>query len=240
MRLAPFPAFTTTSVEMDDHIGRLLKEKHDSLRLKDGGTANRKVVASCLDLAFKTVNTGSLFVIELERRRRSNDYYTRVFPSIRTARGKALSVVRVKDMAVIKHLAQLDGATIIDRNGRLKDFGVTLKRESTFIGHGKRHAFAAGTSRMGNVICVLASEEDKQVRLFRDGVCVAELDSKTKVPMSLKHRVVEIVDNPLSKVLVASGIATSILTLNPIPAIVTIAGSSVIVSYGFDRLKALF
>ena len=236
----PFPAVTTTSGGMDDPIGRLLKEKPDSLRLKDGKSANKRVISACLDLAFGTVEEGSLFVIELDRKHGRGDYYTRVFPSVRTTGGKALSVMRVKDALVIKHLAQLDGATIIDRNGRLKEFGVTLKKESTFIGHGKRHAFAAGTSKIGNAICILASEEDKHVRLFRDGVCVAELDSKTKVPTNFKHRVVDIVTNPLSQILVASGIATSILTLNPIPAIITITGSSVIVSYGFDRIKALF
>ena len=234
-----FPAFTTTSGNMDDPLGRLLKAKHDALTLKDGRTADKKVISTCLDLAFKTVNSGSLFVIELERKQGAA-YYTRVFPTVRTARGKALSIKRAKDIPVIKHLSQLDGATIVDKEGRLKEFGVTLKRESTFIGHGKRHAFAAGTSRVKNVICILASEEDKHVRIFRDGICLAELDAKTGVPTNLKHRIVDIANNPLSRILVASGIATSILTLNPIPAIITITGSSVIVSYGFDRLKQLF
>jgi hypothetical protein len=224
---------------MDDPIGRLLKAKQDALTLKDGRVANKRVVSSCLDLAFRTVNQGSIFVIELERKQGS-PYYTRVFPAVRTARGKALSIMRAKDVPVIKHLAEMDGATIIDRNGKLKEFGVTLKRENTIIGHGKRHAFAAGTSKIANTICILASEEDKHVRIFRDGVCMVELDARTGVTRNLKQRVVEIVDNPLSKILVASGVATSILTLNPIPAIITIAGSSVIVSYGFDRLKALF
>lgn len=224
---------------MDDPIGRLLKMKSDALRLKGGGSANRKVVASCLELAFRTAKTGSLFVIELDRNQGSS-YYTKVFPTVRTIRGKALSMARAKDLPVIKHLSELDGATVIDREGRLKEFGVTLKRENTFIGHGKRHAFAAGTSKAKNVICILASEEDHHVRIFRDGLCLAELDAKTKVPTNLKQRIVDVANNPLSRILVASGIATSILTLNPIPAIITITGSSVIVSYGFDRLKSLF
>jgi hypothetical protein len=122
----------------------------------------------------------------------------------------------------------------------MREFGVTLKRQTTFMGHGKRHAFAAGTSKMKNIVCVLASEEDKHVRVFRDGICLLDIDAKTRLTSDLKHKIVEIVNNPLSKILVASGIATSILTLNPIPAIITITGSSVIVSYGFDRLKALF
>jgi hypothetical protein len=224
---------------MDDPIGRVLKGKPDVMTLKDGGLADKRVVNSCLDLAFSTVKNGSLFVLELERKQ-GNSYYTRVFPSVRTARGKALSIMRARDRQVIKHLAELDGATIVDKTGRMKEFGVTLRKEATFIGHGKRHAFALGTSKMKNVMCILTSEEDRHVRIFVDGLCVAELDARTKIPTNLKHKVVELVNNPLSKILVASGIATSILTLNPLPAIITITGSSVIVSYGFDRLKALF
>lgn len=220
-------------------MGRVLKDGSGVIALKNGGVANKKIINSCLDIAFSTVKAGSLFVIELERKQGSG-YYTRVFPAVRTSTGKYLSMMKARDRPVIKHLSELDGATIIDKNGKLRDFGVTLKRESTFIGHGKRHAFAAGTSKARDVLCILASEEDKHVRIFREGVCIADLDSRTKVSASLKQRVVEIVDNPLSKVLIASGIATSILTLNPIPAIITIAGSSVIVSYGFDRLKQLF
>lgn len=224
---------------MDDPIDRLLKAKGYPLRLKDGKTANKWVISSCLDLAFRTIDAGSAFVIELDGKQ-GDGYYSRVFPTVRTAGGKALSVMTAKDLPVIKHLSELDGATIIDREGRLKEFGVTLKKESTVIGRGKRHAFAAGTSRAKNVICIVTSEEDKYVRVFRNGLCLAEFDAKTKVPTSLKHRIVDIANNPLSRILVASGIATSILTLNPIPAIVTITGSSVIVSYGFDRLKQLF
>lgn len=233
----PFSDFSTTSVDMNDPMGSLLKK--NGLTDKVGNGADLRVLDSCLDIAFTTVKEGSLFVIELDHKQ-GNRYYTKVFPGVRTAGGKALSIMRSRDRPVIKHLAELDGATVLDAKGRLREFGVTLKRESTFIGHGKRHAFAAGTSKTKNVICILTSEEDGQVRIFRNGVCLAELDAKTRVPKGLKHKVLEIVNNPLSKILVASGIATSILTLNPIPAIITITGSTVIVYYGFDRLKALF
>ncbi|MDE1865146.1 MAG: diadenylate cyclase [Candidatus Micrarchaeota archaeon] len=201
--------------------------------------ARRAIIKSCLDLACNTVGEGSLFVIELDSRA-TNGYYTKVFPALKGPGGRGLSVLRVNDSAVIKHLSELDGATIINGDGRMKEFGVTLKKQATYIGHGKRHAFALGTSKLKNVVCILASEEDKHVRVFRDGICLLDIDSKTKLSSGLKQKVVDIMNNPLSKILVASGIATSILTLNPIPAIITITGSSVIVSYGFDRLKALF
>ena len=197
-----------------------------------------EVIKLCMDLSFQNVAHGSLFVIDVGEKPR--DYYTKVFPAISANSERPLSLIRNEDRPVIGHLSTLDSATIIDRKGNMLDFGVTLKRQSTFLGHGKRHAFAYGTSKLGNLICILASEEDKHVRVFRDGVCLADIDSRTMIPATTKHKIVDILDSPISKVLVASGIATSILTLNPIPAIITITGSSIIVSYGFDRIKKLF
>lgn len=202
-------------------------------------TVQKDVIKACMDLAIQNVEHGCIFVIDLNSSKRTK-YYTKVFQSLRGEHGKLLSVRKEEDKHIIKHLATIDGATIIDRNGEMREFGVTLRNPSTFRGHGKRHAFALGTSKLPNMVCVLASEEDRRVRLFRDGVCVADLDSTTYVPASMRHKLVDVLDTPLSKVLIASGIATSILTLNPIPAIVTITGSSVIVSYGFDKLKKLF
>lgn len=199
----------------------------------------RSVIDSCIDVAFQNVSRGSLFVIDLNRKSRK-DYYAKTMPSIIRKGGSPISINEDSNRHLIKHLAALDGATVIDRNGNLVDFAVTLKKQHTFMGHGKRHAFALGTSRTYNLLCILASEEDNHVRIFRDGVCVVDIDSKTNLPVGVKHKIVEILDAPLSKILVASGIATSILTLNPIPAIITITGSTVIVSYGFDRIKSLF
>ncbi|VVB76860.1 DisA bacterial checkpoint controller nucleotide-binding protein [uncultured archaeon] len=203
-----------------------------------GSVLEEKVIEACMDLAFQCVKEGSLFVIELDGA--SAGYYTKVFHSLIRDDKKKLNVTVESDKPIIKNLAALDGAVILNNRGDMREFGVTLKKQMTFFGHGKRHAFAVGTSRLRGLVCILASEEDKHVRLFREGVCVADVDSRTRVPAKLKHRLVRVLDTPLSKVLVASGITASILTLNPIPAIVTITGSSVIVSYGFDRLKALF
>lgn len=206
--------------------------------MAESSTVEKEVIKACMDTALHNTEYGCLFVIELDGRR--NNYYTKVFESIRNERGMPLSILNESDKYIIKHLSIIDGATIIGKNGELKEFGVTLKNSSTFLGHGKRHAFALGTSKLSNIVCVLASEEDKHVRLFRDGACVADINSGEYTPSHIRQKIVDVLDTPLSKVLIASGIATSILTLNPIPAIITITGSSVIVSYGFDKLKKIF
>ncbi|MDE1865272.1 MAG: DNA integrity scanning protein DisA nucleotide-binding domain protein [Candidatus Micrarchaeota archaeon] len=205
----------------------------------EGNALEKKVIRACTDMAIRTVKGGSLFVIELEGAKKK-DYYTKVFGSLRGANGKPLNVIGERNRPIIEQLAMLDGATIVDARGNIREFGVTLKRQRTFLRHGKRHAFALGTSALKDIVCIVASEEDNHVRLFRGGVCMVDMDALTRTPSGLKGRVAEVLDTPLSKILVASGIATSILTLNPIPAIVTITGSSVIVSYGFDRIKRLF
>jgi len=212
--------------------------------LEEKGTLGRKsdprkdTVKACMDIAFQNTDSGSLFVIELNDRKK-NQYYTKVFETINSETGRPLSVKNDSDMHVLAHLAKLDGAMIIDSKGEMKEFGATLKNENTFFGHGKRHAFALGTSKLDGIVCVLSSEEDKHVRLFSNGVCIMDIDSKTRLPASTRQKVLDVLDTPLSKILIASGIATSILTLNPIPAIITITGTSVIVHYGLDKIKRL-
>ena len=208
-------------------------------RMAESKEIEKEVIKACMDIALENVEHGCLFVIDLNEKPK-HSYYTKVFKSLKGNDGKPLSVLREEDKYIIRHFAALDGAVVIDKAGEMLEFGVTLKNHLTFLGHGKRHAFALGTSKLPNVVCILTSEEDKHVRLLREGVCVADVDSRSYVPANLRHKVVEVLDTPLSKVLIGAGIATSILTLNPIPAIVTITGSTVIVSFGFDKLKNIF
>ena len=67
------------------------------------------------------------------------------------------------------------------KNGNMIEFGATLKRQITFFGHGKRHAFALGTSRLKGTLCILASEEDKHVRLFKMEKHIQEVDERPSV-----------------------------------------------------------
>ena len=88
---------------------------------------SKDVINSCIDLAMQNVEHGSLYVIETGNTLQ-NSYYTKVFPTLHNESRTKLSVVRETDKQIIKHLAELDGATILDKNGNMIEFGATLKR----------------------------------------------------------------------------------------------------------------
>lgn len=197
-----------------------------------------KVIDACLELSQNQAE-GSLFVVETKKS--YSKYYKDPIVDIYKKNNKRLSVFSERDKQTIRKLASLDGAVIIGPEGEMLHYGATLLYSQKMMGKGKRHAFALGTSKyVNNAVCILSSEEDKHIRMFKNGACVVEVDGHTKLSVSRRQKIAEFLDLPLTKTLIASGIATSVLTLNPIPAIVMISGSYVVVSEGFGRLKSYF
>jgi DNA integrity scanning protein DisA with diadenylate cyclase activity len=195
-----------------------------------------KTIDACLKLA-QLQEGGCLLVIETERRP-SSGYYSDANNDLVRRDGKAFSVFDPDDRQAITALASVDGACIVSADGELKHYGATLRHSMNVPGHGKRHAFALGTSRsVKGAVCVLHSEEDHYTRVFRDGLCVAAISPNGRLRDGTRHRLAELLCNPITATLAASGIVASIFTLNPIPAIITISGSSLIVREGFERLK---
>lgn len=80
---------------------------------------------------------------------------------------------------VLKGLAVIDGAIIIDLNGNMVDYGVLIKNTKPFVGFGTRHAAAITASKNGNV-AILTSEEERKVKVFRDGKYLMQVDSLQK------------------------------------------------------------
>lgn len=80
---------------------------------------------------------------------------------------------------VLKGLAVIDGAVIIDQAGKMIDYGVMIKNTKPFVGFGTRHAAAMTASKKGN-IAILASEEERKVKIFRDGKYLMQVDSLQK------------------------------------------------------------
>jgi len=80
---------------------------------------------------------------------------------------------------LLESLALMDGAVIIDSNGMLKAYGVRIKSTKIFKNFGTRHSAAISAAK-GNNLVVLVSEEDKKIRILKQGKMVMQLDALQK------------------------------------------------------------
>jgi hypothetical protein len=88
----------------------------------------------------------------------------------------------VLDPGAVKTLVGLgivDGAVIINKNGDVLDYGAMINSTATFTGHGTRHAAGLSGSKNNNT-SVLASEEERKVKIFKNGKYVMQIDALEK------------------------------------------------------------
>jgi len=77
---------------------------------------------------------------------------------------------------LLESLALMDGAVIIDKNGIMKAYGVMIKAKKTFKNFGTRHSAGLSAAQKGNTVFVV-SEEDKKIRILRDGKMIMQIDA---------------------------------------------------------------
>lgn len=94
---------------------------------------------------------------------------------------------------LLESLALMDGAVIIDFNGKLKAYGVRIKSTKIFKNFGTRHSAALSASKKGNLV-VIVSEEDKKVRILREGKMIMQLDALQKDVEKTIPRAVEFLE----------------------------------------------
>ncbi|MFA4953049.1 MAG: DNA integrity scanning protein DisA nucleotide-binding domain protein [Candidatus Pacearchaeota archaeon] len=85
----------------------------------------------------------------------------------------------VNNPKLLESLALMDGAVIIDFNGRLKAYGVKIKSTKVFKNFGTRHSAALSAAKKGNLVVVI-SEEDRKVKILKEGKMVMQLDALQK------------------------------------------------------------
>ena len=141
-----------------------------------------------------------------------------------------------KNRPVIRALASLDGALVV-RKGKVVDAGARIKAKERFRGHGTRHSAAFSISKTRGVVSVLSSEEDRKVRIFKNGRLYVEMDPYTKNKVSVMEKIAEIVTNNDASVLASAGLASAALGINPLAAIFVFAGSYVITSKGMASIR---
>jgi len=85
----------------------------------------------------------------------------------------------VDNPKLLESLALIDGAVIIDKNGFLKAYGVMIKSKKVFKNYGTRHS-AALSAATGDNLVVIISEEDRKVKILKNGKMVMQLDALQK------------------------------------------------------------
>lgn len=85
----------------------------------------------------------------------------------------------INNPKLLESLALMDGAVIIDKNGFMSSYGTMVKSNKIFKNFGTRHSAALSASKNGNIV-FLVSEEDKKVRIFRNGKLTMQVDALQK------------------------------------------------------------
>lgn len=86
----------------------------------------------------------------------------------------------IENPKLLESLALMDGAVIIDHDGNVTAYGVMIKSTRTFKNFGTRHSAAITASqRKGNLV-VLVSEEDRKIRIMKEGKMIMQIDALQK------------------------------------------------------------
>ncbi len=85
----------------------------------------------------------------------------------------------IENPKLLESLALIDGAVIIDKKGFLKAYGVMIKSKKVFKNYGTRHS-AALSAAVGDNLVVIVSEEDRKVKILKNGKLVMQLDALQK------------------------------------------------------------
>ena len=101
----------------------------------------------------------------------------------------------VDNPKLLESLALIDGAVIIDKQGFVKAYGALIKTTTTFKNFGTRHSAALTASQQKGNIVVIVSEEDKKIRILKEGKMIMQLDALQKNVEKSVHRAVSILES---------------------------------------------
>ncbi len=85
----------------------------------------------------------------------------------------------LRNPKLLESLALMDGAVILDKTGWVKAYGAMIKSKKTFKNFGTRHSAGLSASYGGN-LAVVISEEDRKIRILKDGKMIMQIDALQK------------------------------------------------------------
>jgi DNA integrity scanning protein DisA with diadenylate cyclase activity len=80
---------------------------------------------------------------------------------------------------LLESLALMDGAVIIDKNGIMRAYGVKIKATKVFKNFGTRHSAGLSAAKRDNLV-VIVSEEDRKIKILKNGKMIMQLDALQK------------------------------------------------------------
>ena len=139
---------------------------------------------------------------------------------------------------ILKGLAVIDGTIIVSKEGDIIDYGVMVKNSKPFVGFGTRHA-AAMTASKNNNIAILVSEEERKVKVFKDGKYLMQIDALQKNIKKDASFASKILESTGAGVIGTIGAVTLAPTLGValIPGIVVFGGSYYAIKAFLDKTK---
>lgn len=139
---------------------------------------------------------------------------------------------------ILKGLAVIDGAVIINKKGDLVDYSVLIKKSKPFVGFGTRHAAAMTASKNGN-ISIMISEEERKVKIFKDGKYLMQIDALQKNVEKEIPLVTKVLESTGAGIIGTIGTAVLAPTLGIalIPGIIVFGGSYFAIKAFLEKQK---
>lgn len=86
----------------------------------------------------------------------------------------------VDNLKLLESLALIDGAVIINHEGVMENYGVMIESQKAMQGYGTRHSAGLNASLMKDTTAFVISEEDRKIRVFKDGKIILQIDALEK------------------------------------------------------------
>lgn len=194
----------------------------------------KDLVKLVIDIAmeFGQEKKGSFFIIT---NRNIKKYYSWLYTNILEKTRVKINNKRM--LPLVKKLAELDGAIIIDEDGFLAAYGAQINKIKLYKGHGTRHSAALGISEIPGTLSITSSEEDGAVRIMRNGRTLVEINPLTRTPPTLSEKVADLVTSPSLAALGGGGLGAIALGVNPFVAAVIFTGSYIMTKSGARSLS---
>jgi len=115
-------------------------------------------------------NEGALFVVS------DNCKYKKLLRQ----KIQSFSIFEQGAKKVLLSIAMIDGAVVINHEGIVLDWGAKIETRRTFRGYGTRHSAAYSASFFKDSVAILVSEEEKKIKIFKQGKMTVQIDALEK------------------------------------------------------------